>query len=271
MTSREPRAAQRPAVRTGRASGPGDPRHRARRRLALLGTVAVTALAIAVVVVSAHSSGPAARVRHLDTTNRRRPPRPGARPARASRRQGAARPRIAPGSLPQTHVYPSAHTSTFKALMTALWAGVVNDASGPALPAFFPKRAYEQLKAIDGAGADWTDRLAHDYRLDIQAAHSLLGAGARRAKLIGVDVSASFGHWISPGVCDNSIGYYEMPGARVVYSIGGRTRSFAIASMISWRGVWYVIHLGAVLRSSDTGIVDDPASGRGIAVYSGTC
>ena len=176
-----------------------------------------------------------------------------------------------PGSLPQTHAYPSGRSAQFKSLMASLWAGVVHDSLAMALPAFFPKDAYVRLKAIASAGSDWTDRLVHDYGLDIAAAHTLLGAGAAQARLIAVNVPSSYGHWIEPGVCDNSIGYYEMPNARVVYREDGRIRSFGIASMISWRGVWYVVHLGAVLRSSDSGEVDEPAAGPGVSVYSGTC
>jgi hypothetical protein len=41
--------------------------------------------------------------------------------------------------------------------------------------------------------------------------------------------------------------------------------------MISWRGVWYVVHLGAILRPSDSGQVDSPEPGRGSSQYSGTC
>ena len=178
---------------------------------------------------------------------------------------------ISQGSLPQTHAYPSGRTREFRALMASLWEGIVRGAVAPALPAFFPKGAYEQLKAIYGAGSDWTNRLVHDYRLDLEAAHSLLGRDAPRAHLLGVDVSASYGHWVPPGVCYNSVGYYEMPNARIVYSSGGRIRSLGIASMISWRGVWYVVHLGAILRPSDSGQVDSPEPGRGSSQYSGTC
>ncbi len=176
-----------------------------------------------------------------------------------------------PGSLPQTHAYPSGRTAQFKSLMASLWAGVVHDSLARALPAFFPKDAYVRLKAIASAGSDWTDRLLQDYGLDIAAAHALLGAGAAQARLIAVNVPSSYGHWIEPGVCYNSIGYYEMPNARVVYREGGQSRSFGIASMISWRGVWYVVHLGAVLRSNGAGEVDEPASGPGVSIYSGTC
>ena len=67
------------------------------------------------------------------------------------------------------------------------------------------------------------------------------------------------------------MGYYEVPNARVVYSENGASRSFGIASMISWRGEWYVVHLGAVLRSSEAGAVDEPAVGPGSSAYSSTC
>jgi hypothetical protein len=176
-----------------------------------------------------------------------------------------------PGSLSQTNAYPSARSAQFKAQMALLWAGVVGGSAGPAIGAFFPKGAYLQLKAIAAAGSDWTNRLVQDYSLDITAAHGLLGRGAPGARLLGVEVQSSYGHWIAPGVCENSVGYYEMPNARVLYSEGGQTRSFGIASMISWRGVWYVVHLGAVLRPAEEGIVDEPASGAGESAYSGTC
>ena len=155
--------------------------------------------------------------------------------------------------------------------MGLLWAGVVRDSPTTALPAFFPRGAYVQLKAIASAGSDWRDRLVHDYALDIEAAHALLGGDPASARLIAVEVPSSYGHWVPPGVCYNDIGYYEVPNARVVYSEGGQVRSFGIASMISWRGVWYVVHLGAILRSSDAGFVDEPSSGEGTSAYSGTC
>jgi hypothetical protein len=182
-----------------------------------------------------------------------------------------ARPARSPGPLPQTHAYPSGSSAQFKSLMASLWAGIVHDSLSDSLAAFFPKDAYVQLKAIASASSDWTERLVHDYRLDINAAHALLGEGAGRARLIAVNVPSGYGHWVPPGVCYNSIGYYEMPNARIVYRENGQVRSFGIASMISWRGVWYVVHLGAVLRSADAGTVDEPASGSGSSAYSGTC
>jgi hypothetical protein len=155
--------------------------------------------------------------------------------------------------------------------MAQLWSGIASDTPEAALPAFFPRGAYVQLKAIASAGSDWSNRLVHDYALDIRAAHALLGSHASKAQLIAVEAQSSYGHWVSPGVCYNVVGYYELPNARVVYREDGQVRSFGIASMISWRGVWYVVHLGAILRSGDEGMVDEPSSGTGSSAYSGTC
>jgi hypothetical protein len=216
------------------------------------------------------------RVARESTVRAGRPQDPGRRvqrtvPAASAPGSIRAHSTTSPGSLPQTHAFPSASDPRFRSLTASLWDGIQHGSLERALPAFFPKDAYERLKAIAGAGSDWTNRLVHDYGLDIAAAHALLGRDAHLARLDRVEVRPSYGHWIEPGVCYNSAGYYEMPDARVIYSLGGHTRSFGIASMISWRGVWYVVHLGAVLRSTDVGVVDEPAAGPGVSVYSGTC
>jgi hypothetical protein len=155
--------------------------------------------------------------------------------------------------------------------MAALWRGVQSGRVKPALPAFFPEAAYRQLKRIGDPRGDWLNRLVGAYAMDIGAAHPLLGRTARAATLVAVSVPETYAHWVPPGVCDNSIGYWEVPNARVIYRRGGQESSFGIASMISWRGVWYVVHLGAVLRPGAGGVVDAPSSGPGVSAYSGTC
>jgi hypothetical protein len=176
-----------------------------------------------------------------------------------------------PGALPQTMQFPSATDPAFTAEMNALWQGIVSDSVTPALSAFFPRTAYVQLKTgVPDPSADWQERLVADYSLDIGAAHALLGTDAAQATLVNVSVPEQNGHWIEPGVCANGIGYYEVPNARIVYQLAGETRSIGIASMISWRGEWYVVHLGAILRSGG-GEVDDPATGPGYSAPSSTC
>ena len=155
--------------------------------------------------------------------------------------------------------------------MAALWQGVLSGSAAAALPAFFPEGAYTQLKQIADASGDYTSRLLVDYRLDLGAAHALLGADPAGARLVEVQVPGSYAHWVNPGACYNGVGYYEVPNSRVVYREHGAVSSFGIASMISWRGVWYVVHLGAILRSGGTGEVDDPSSGTGESAPSSTC
>ncbi|MHB8497951.1 MAG: hypothetical protein ACYDES_08170 [Acidimicrobiales bacterium] len=178
---------------------------------------------------------------------------------------------VNPGNLPQTAVLPTATDSVFTANMAALWQGIVTDSLQAAMPAFFPEAAYVQLKSVGNPAADFSQRLVTEYGQDLAAAHALLGSDPSAATLVGVNVDEAYAHWVPPSACYNSIGYYEVPNARVVYTLGGQTESFGIASMISWRGEWYVVHLGAVLRSGYGGVVDSPQTGPGVSAYSPTC
>jgi hypothetical protein len=139
------------------------------------------------------------------------------------------------------------------------------------MPAFFPEAAYVQVKAIGDPRTDFTDRLLAEYRLDLGAAHALLGPRPTGAELVGIHIPPGYAHWVPPGVCSNRVGYYELPNARLAYRQNGTVHSFGIASMISWRGMWYVVHLGAVVREAPGGVVDAPSSGVGVAAPSATC
>jgi hypothetical protein len=202
------------------------------------------------------------------------PTRPAAPAGRATSRAGAtASPvslPVAPGAgaLPQTRAFPRTASAAFRHAMADLWLAVSTGNPRLALPAFFPVAAYKQVKAIPYPAADWQARLWHDFTLDVRAAHGLLAPGTR---LVRVIVPAGDAAWVSPGACSNSTGYWHVPGARVVYREHGQERSFGIASLISWRGVWYVVHFGAVLRSVVTGVVDQPAVGPGIPGPPGGC
>lgn len=181
------------------------------------------------------------------------------------------RPRHPPGTLPQTSGLPSAHTRLFAREMISLWRGIRSGHPRLARSAFFPEGAYLQLKAIAYAGSDYTERLLGDYALDIRAAHALLGRDPSAARLVRVEVPAAYAHWVPPNVCYNRDGYYEVANSRLLYRQHGQLRSLGIASMISWRGVWYVVHLGAILRSGAEGVVDEPAVGPGRSEPSSTC
>ena len=176
-----------------------------------------------------------------------------------------------PGTFPQTSALPTTTSPVFSANMASLWDGVSTGLPQTAVPGFFPESAYLQLKTVAGAHSDFTGRLEVEYEEDVSAAHQLLGPGAPMAKLVGVEVDSAYAHWVPIGTCYNDVGYFEVPNSRVVYSINGQVSSFGIASMISWRGEWYIVHLGAILRSGSGGEVDDPRSGPGTPTYSSTC
>jgi hypothetical protein len=172
------------------------------------------------------------------------------------------------GRLPQTSAPPSTHSTAFRNAMADLWLAVTKDSPSFALAAFFPEAAYRQVKAISYPDADWQYRLWYDFTLDLRAAHGLTGQGAQ---LVRVVVPSSEAVWVGPGACYNSVGYWHVAGPRVVYRVDGHVRSFGIASLISWRGVWYVVHLGAVQRGAGVGIVDQPADGDGFPGPPGGC
>ncbi|MGD0374540.1 MAG: hypothetical protein ABSB01_08160 [Streptosporangiaceae bacterium] len=174
-------------------------------------------------------------------------------------------------ALPQTRAFPSAGTAAFRAEMTDLWASVVTGKPVFGMRAFFPLAAYRQVKAIADPTSDWLGRLVADFRLDVSAAHDLLGHAARAATLVRVIVPAAQASWIDPGVCFNGVGYWHVAGARIVYRLHHQLRSIGIASLISWRGRWYVVHFGAVLRSSAVGVVDQPTDGVGVPGPPGGC
>lgn len=176
-----------------------------------------------------------------------------------------------PGDLPQTDALPPAHTVRFDAAMASLWRGVVDGSLSEAMPAFFPERAYLQVKTVADPAADFEQRLVGEFAADLGAAHDLLGAAGASASLETVTVPEQFAHWVPPGVCANRVGYYEVAHSRLVYREDGVVRSFGIASLISWRGEWYVVHLGAVLRTGTGGALDAPATGPGTSPASSTC
>jgi hypothetical protein len=193
------------------------------------------------------------------------------RPATARRHRVDPCPPRSAAALPQTERVPSANTACFRAVVRALWRGVRKDSERTALYAFFPLPAYEQVKALGDPRGDYIGRLIPDYSVDLHAAHELLGPNPGSARLVGTIVPQGYVHWVPPGACYNRIGYYEVPNSRLLYRLDGQVHSFGIASLISWRGIWYVVHLGAVIRSSFAGIVDNPSDGPGTPTPSLTC
>jgi hypothetical protein len=154
-------------------------------------------------------------------------------------------PRTDPGTLPQTNQLPSAGDPQFQARVHDLWRAAVDGNPAEALPFFFPVGAYIQVKAISDPVHDYQARLIANFAQDVDALHTMLGGSARSAIFAGVTVPAA-AEWIVPGVEYNKGSYWRVYGTTVSYLAGGERRSFPITSMISWRGEWYVVHLGAI-------------------------
>jgi hypothetical protein len=172
------------------------------------------------------------------------------------------------GVLAQSSVLPKASGTAFNNAVHDLWLAVTTGDPDYAKPAFFPEKAYDQVKAIADPESDWQGRLWLDFTLDLAAVHKLVKPGAT---LVKVTAPTQYEQWIPPGACYNSTGYWHLPGSRLVYREGGVTHSFGIASFISWRGDWYLIHLGALVRGGAYGIVDDPETGAGFPGPPGGC
>ena len=152
---------------------------------------------------------------------------------------------IDPGTLPQTRARPPNEGPLLDAHVQDLWHAIVTDDAASAMPFFFPRSAYLTVKAIADPAGDYERRLVADFTEDIHALHVRLGAEPGRAGLGAFTVPAT-AQWIDPGVEHNAIGYWRVYSATLGCTIGGRPAAFPIASMISWRGEWYVVHLSSI-------------------------
>ena len=177
-----------------------------------------------------------------------------------------------PGQLPQTTAEPSTG-APLTVQMTALFHAIQNNSIPEARLVFFPRAAYLQMKSgvLPDPAADYHSRLIGFYNLDLAAYHQQLGAAPTSTRLTQVLVNPADAAWIAPGTCENTVGYWHLPGVRLVYLTAGATYSFRVASLISWRDTWYVVHLGPNPRPSNVGTVDDPQTGAGTPGPPGGC
>ncbi len=177
----------------------------------------------------------------------------------------SAPPTTDPGLLAPTAAEPSATTGV-EAALRPVWQAIVHNDPTAAHAAFFPRSAYLRMKAgeIRDPSSDYAGRLLGMFDQDIGAYASTSWGATRpvRPSWPSRPIPVTRPGY-RPGTCKNSIGYWHLPGARFVYRAHGRVRSFAVASLISWRGAWYVVHLGPNPRAFPVGSVDLPERGRG--------
>jgi hypothetical protein len=151
-----------------------------------------------------------------------------------------------PSVLLQTRDVPTAVGPDFYARARLLWNAIVEDEPSLAMPFFFPLGAYEKVKDIPYPAADWKHRLVAAYERDIHDLHARLGNSADAVKFVALEVPDSRTRWVNPGEEYNKVGYYRVFGSKLRYETSAGARTFDVKSLISWRGTWYVVHLGAI-------------------------
>jgi hypothetical protein len=150
-----------------------------------------------------------------------------------------------PGALPQTMARPTTDDPLFQSHVQELWHAVVDGDPAEAMGFFFPLSAYVQVKAISDPVHDWQTRLVPDFDAEVMADHDALGPDPARAQFTSVSVPST-AVWVAPGSEYNKGSYWRVYGSTVEYVARERAGSFVIASMISWRGEWYVVHMTTI-------------------------
>ena len=162
-------------------------------------------------------------------------------------------------------------SSTLATIGQRMFTDLQSDNVADATHLFFPESAYATMKTgrLANPAIDYVDRLWAFFRLDIAAYHARLQGAP--VQYLRTEALANAATWISPGVCENGVGYWHEPAIRLVYEQGGVIKSFAVDSLISWGGRYYIIHLGPNPRPVNVGTVDAPRLGAGVPGPAGGC
>ncbi len=129
----------------------------------------------------------------------------------------------------------------------ALFEAIASDRPEGGMTFFFPLPAYEQVKDVAQPARDWRLRLVAAYERDIHDLHRELAGSLREATFTSMEVPAGRGRWVEPGEEYNKLGYHRAFNTELRFlTKSGKKKSIPIKSVISWRGEWYVVHLGAI-------------------------
>ncbi len=147
-------------------------------------------------------------------------------------------------ALAQTDERPSISSASFQRRVALVARAIQSGDAEPAVSAFFPLLAYQQVKDVAKPERDYKLRLLANFKRDVLEYHRALGEGAAGAKFDGITVSEKDAKWMAPGSEGNRIGYFRVLRSHLRFTLPtGRTRDFELTSLISWRGEWYVVHL----------------------------
>ncbi|HEX4474140.1 MAG TPA: hypothetical protein VH142_03615 [Polyangiaceae bacterium] len=128
----------------------------------------------------------------------------------------------------------------------ALFDAVVSGRAELADPFFFPREPFLPLKDVKDPGR-YHQQLLAAYHHDVRELHA-----QRRswdgAAFTGFELGTP-SRWVKPGEEWNKLGYFRTFDAKLSYEIDGKTRSFAVHTIISWDGRWYVTHLAPIVHA----------------------
>jgi hypothetical protein len=157
-----------------------------------------------------------------------------------------AAPGVDPATLPQTRDRPEPSGTAWDARVAALWSAIQKDDPDLAMPFFFPVAAYEQVKDVANPARDWKYRLVAAYAKDVHELHGKLGKALDGAKLVTLEPGPA-PRWVEPHEEWNKIGYWRVYGSKLRFErADGTSGAFDVKSLISWRGEWFIVHLGAI-------------------------
>jgi len=146
--------------------------------------------------------------------------------------------------LDQTDQRPTLTSPSFQKRIETVARAILTGEVEPALSAFFPLVAYQQVKDVAKPERDYKFRLLANFKRDLLEYHHALGAAAAETKFDGITVSEKDAKWMAPGSEGNKLGYFRVLRSRLRFTLPtGRSREFELTSLISWRGEWYVVHL----------------------------
>ena len=186
-----------------------NPRSSSKRPLATMLLVAIATIALAACGGSSSKAAETPTTQEQTTTTTARP---------------TTTTTVDPGTLPQTDEKPTGTGTEFDARMKVLADAIINNSPDSAISTFFPVTAYKQTKKNTDPAADWNSRLIKAFREDV------------------ADTAA----WIKPGVEYNVGPYWRVFKTQMNFTVDGKNVQIPIESMISWRGQWYVVHLGTI-------------------------
>jgi hypothetical protein len=204
-----------------------------------------------VVEVTRTSTAPGARDAGAPRTSEESAAEPGTRARASTKLSSGPDEELTPNllaadgsALPQTHELPRTDSPGFHERLERLVAAIARDEPELALPAFFPRVAYQQVKAIADPARDWQQRLVRAFERNIHEYHQSLGSDAAGVVFAGLTLRERGVRWMNPGSEGNRVGYYRVTRSQLRVRLpNGTERNLELTSLISWRGAWYVVHL----------------------------